>query len=156
MGDALPAAVAVSLVVVALCLATGPVPHALCRLLANAVRRYREMREANARAEALLRDVLAPDEYRGLLARGYLDVASPGHPGRTYRVPRWRGIVVVYEAGRPARGLCVGPVGLVPDADVVAMHKLMIEGAEDEYLERANRVSLAAFTRCGIDVLGEW
>jgi len=34
--------------------------------------------------------------------------------------------------------LCVGPVDPLPDADVVLIHKLMIEANEDEYLKAAN------------------
>jgi hypothetical protein len=35
--------------------------------------------------------------------------------------------------------LCVQPIDPVPDGDVVMMHKLMIEGNEEEYLRIANR-----------------
>ena len=114
--------------------------------------RYLEAKAADRRAEALLRDVLTPPEYARLLARGYLDVRSPGHPGRVYRIPRDGGLVVVREGGRAICGLCLQAVQPVPAADVVAIHKLMIEGAEDEYLRRANHFNAVALSRYGLGV----
>jgi hypothetical protein len=93
---------------------------------------------AEARAEALLEDLLAEDERRQLERDGYLGVPSPSRPGRTYRVPRRRGQVRVYEGGALVMALCVGPVGWLPDGDLVLLHKLMIEGDEEEYLRVAN------------------
>lgn len=151
MGDVLLAAVALALLVAVLWLAAR---SRLRELPGRALAYYRTIRDADRRAEALLRDVLGPDEYASLAGLGYLEVPSPHHPGRAYRIPRHGGIVVVYEGGRVSHGLCVHAVESIPAADAVAMHKLMIEGAEDEYLERANRVSLIAFSRYGIDVLG--
>ncbi len=43
---------------------------------------------AERRAEALLRDMLTEAEYRQVCTTGYLDVVSPSHSGRIYRVPR--------------------------------------------------------------------
>jgi hypothetical protein len=59
-------------------------------------------------------------------------------PGRSYRVPRRRGQVQVYEAGRHAGSLCIQPTRWVPDGDLVLMHKFMIEANEAEYLRTAN------------------
>ena len=87
----------------------------------------------------MLRDVLTEDEYRQLAGAGYLEVPSPSRPRRIYRVPRHQGQVKVYEGGVPIMALCVQPVEPIPDGDVVMMHKLMIEGNEDEYLRIANR-----------------
>jgi hypothetical protein len=94
--------------------------------------------EAERKAEELLQSHLTPEEYHQLLTQGYLRVQSPSVPNRTYLVPRYRGLVRVYEQGRATKRLCVGPVETVPDADVVLMHKLMIEGNEEEYLKTAN------------------
>ena len=94
---------------------------------------------AEARATALLEDLLTEDERRQLERDGYLGVPSPSRPGRTYRVPRHRGQVRVYEGRALVMTLCVGPVGRLPDGDVVLLHKLMIEGDEAEYLRAANR-----------------
>jgi hypothetical protein len=35
--------------------------------------------------------------------------------------------------------LCLQPVECLPDADVVALHKLMIEANEENYLQKANK-----------------
>jgi hypothetical protein len=35
--------------------------------------------------------------------------------------------------------LCVQPIEYLPDADVVVLHKLMIEADEENYLLRANK-----------------
>jgi hypothetical protein len=101
--------------------------------------RRSEWREAQERAEALLRELLGEDEYRLLARRNYLEVRSPSRPSRIYRIPRHQGQVKVYEGGSPIMALCVQPVEPVPDGDVVIMHKLFIEGNEEEYLRIANR-----------------
>ena len=98
-----------------------------------------DWREAQERAEALLRSLLSDDEYRQLNRRGYLEVPSPSRPRRIYRVPRHQGQVKVYEGGVPIMALCVQSVEPIPDGDAVLMHKLMIEGNEEEYLRIANR-----------------
>jgi hypothetical protein len=95
-------------------------------------------READERAEALLRTLLTDEESAQLAQCGYLEVRSPSRPTRTYRVPRGPGRVVVHEEGAEIESLCVAPVGWLPQGDVVLAHKLMIEGNEPEYLRRAN------------------
>ncbi len=99
---------------------------------------YRARMEAERRAELLLSEILRPEEYRQLKRKGYLDITSPSRPQRTYRVPRSRDQVRVYEEGRLIERLCIQSIEPVPYADVVVMHKLMIEGNEDEYLRVAN------------------
>lgn len=101
--------------------------------------RRSDWREAQERAEALLKELLTEEEYRQLNRKGYLDVPSPSRSFRTYRIPRHQGQVKVYEGGIPVMALCVQPVEPIPDGDVVLMHKLMIEGNEEEYLRIANR-----------------
>ena len=103
------------------------------------VGRRSEWREAQERAESLLRHVLSEDEYRSLDHRGYLEVRSPSREKRTYRIPRHQGQVKVYEGGVPIMALCVQSVDPIPDGDTILMHKLMIEGNEAEYLRVANR-----------------
>lgn len=93
------------------------------------------------RAEALLRDILDQREYQQLTLHGYLDVKSPTHARRIYRIPACVGLVRMYEDGIAARELCIQPVEPLPSADVVVMHKLMIEGAEQEYLARARQIA---------------
>lgn len=101
-------------------------------------RYYVNKQEAEQRAETLLKTLLNSDQYSHLVRKGYIEVQSSMFPYRTYRIPRHRGSVEVYEMGRLVMSLCVQPTETVPDADVVVMHKLMIEGNEREYLRRAN------------------
>ena len=107
-------------------------------VVAAPLRRIPHRADAEQKAEQLLQSQLSPEEYHQLVTQGYLRVQSPSVPHRTYLIPRYRGLVRVYEQGRSVMRLCVGPVEPVPDADVVLMHKLMIEGNEEEYLKTAN------------------
>ena len=94
-------------------------------------------------AEAVLREILDEREYRQLTQRGYVDVASPHDAERIYRIPSYCGLVCVYEHGTAVRELCVQSVEPLPSADVVVMHKLMIQGNELEYLARARQYARA-------------
>lgn len=94
---------------------------------------------AERRAADLLRDTLTPEQFRQLVWRGYLEVRSPTEPQRVYRVPRTRGYIQVIENGRAVMRLCVQPVECLPDADLVVLHKLMIEANEEFYLQKANK-----------------
>ncbi|MDQ3702179.1 MAG: hypothetical protein M3442_14855 [Chloroflexota bacterium] len=109
-------------------------------LMRPAARSYRVRADAERRAEQLLRDMLCEADFQHLLRRGYLEVRSPAFPSRVYLVPERQGPVTVYENGRPIMRLCIQCVDRVPDHDTVLMHKLMIEGNEQEYLRVANRV----------------
>lgn len=93
------------------------------------------------RAEALLRELLDEREYQQVRKRGYVDIVSPSNARRIYRIPRFLGRVCVYEDGHVVRELCIQPVEPVPSADIVAMHKLMIQGDEEQYLAQANQFS---------------
>ena len=101
---------------------------------------YLKWSAANRRANELLRSVLTRQQYRHLMRRGYLDIPSPRDPGCVYRVPRSQGLVGVIEQGRRKASLCLQPVEWVPDADMVVMHKLMIEADEETYLRTANKL----------------
>lgn len=94
--------------------------------------------EADRRANELLRSVLTSEQYAQLMRSGYLDIPSPSHPECIYRVPRAQGLVKVIEQGRHKANLCLQPWKAVPDADIVVMHKLMIEADEETYLQTAN------------------
>src|SRR5947199_3692291 len=94
---------------------------------------------AERRAGDLLRDILTPEQLRQLTWRGYLEISSPTEPRRVYRVPRSKGYVQVIENGRAIMRLCLQPVECLPDADIVVLHKLMIEGNEEAYLQKANK-----------------
>jgi hypothetical protein len=103
-----------------------------------------DMRAANNRAKELLSDLLDENELRQLKESRYLDVASPAYPLRIYRIPLEEGMVCVYEGGKAILRLCVQPISALPRNDVIAMHKLMIEGNEREYLALANAFPPAA------------
>jgi hypothetical protein len=94
---------------------------------------------AERRATDLLREMLTPEQLRQLLWRGYLEIPSPTEPLRTYRVPRTKGYVQVLENGHAIMRLCLQPVEFLPDADIVVLHKLMIEANEEDYLQKANK-----------------
>ncbi len=95
---------------------------------------------AERRAANLLHDMLTLEQRRQLLWYGYLDVPSPSTTGRVYRVPRDRGgFIQVIEDGKAVMRLCVQPVEHLPDADVIVLHKLMIEANEEHYLQKANK-----------------
>jgi hypothetical protein len=94
---------------------------------------------AERRAASLLRDTLTPEQCRQLVWRGYLEVPSPTEPQRVYRVPRTKGYVQVIENGRAIMRLCLQPIECLPDADLVVLHKLMIEANEEMYLQKANK-----------------
>ncbi len=93
---------------------------------------------AESRAKALLREMLTESQYQQLIKYGYLEVVSPSISERVYRIPGSGGLVKVYERGCPVMELCLQPAEPLPDGDVVVMHKLMIEGNEQEYLQKAN------------------
>ncbi len=93
---------------------------------------------AERRANALVRSLLTAHQFQQLRRRGYLEVPSPSIPQRVYRVPGSGGMVRVYEGGHAIMDLCLQPVETLPEGDVVVMHKLMIEGNEQEYLAKAN------------------
>jgi hypothetical protein len=100
---------------------------------------YKSLLRAERRARDLLRDTLTPEQFHQLTWRGYLEIPSPTEPRRVYRVPRSNGYVQVIENGRAVMRLCLQPVESLPDADVVVLHRLMIEGNEEAYLEKANK-----------------
>ncbi len=94
---------------------------------------------AERTAETLLRHLLGQEQYLTLCMNGYLDVPSPSIPGRIYRIPRGPGQVQVIEHNELRERLCVQPASNgLPDADVVLMHKLLIESDERAYLLTAN------------------
>src|SRR5437868_3099913 len=93
---------------------------------------------ARRRARELLRTVLTCEQYRQLNKQGYIDIPSPRDQERFYRVPQSRGRVEVIEKGKRKASLCLQPLESVPDADILVIHKLMIEADEETYLHTAN------------------
>jgi hypothetical protein len=110
------------------------------------VQHHSERRSANRRAEQLLRERLTREQYDQLTKFGYLDIPSRLDPYRQFRIPRHRGRVLVLQScnmgdnvlSRKVAELCVVSSEPVPDADMVLIHKLMIEADEANYLATAN------------------
>ncbi len=100
---------------------------------------------AKRRASELLRAVLTTEQYSQLNQEGHIDIPSPSDPERIYRVPKYPGRVQVREKGTVTMWLCLQPCAWVPDADVVVIHKLMIEADEETYLQKANQITPFAF-----------
>ncbi|MCL5109443.1 MAG: hypothetical protein M1401_11355 [Chloroflexi bacterium] len=98
----------------------------------------RRRREAERRAQSMLVEMLTAEEYEQMRQNGYLRVQSPAYQNRVYHVPEHSGMVAVFEDGSLKERLCVGAAGFIPEGDTVMLHKLMIEGDEDEYLRVAN------------------
>lgn len=97
-------------------------------------------REAEERAEQLVRSVLTDEDYQKLQRDGYLDIPSPNYPQRVYRIPSGAGTVAVMEGGQCIARLCVYSTQPIPEREAVLVHKLMIEGNEQEYLRAANHL----------------
>jgi hypothetical protein len=94
---------------------------------------------AKRRADELLRVVLTCEQYRQWIHQGCVDIPSPSDPQRIYRVQKYPYPVQVREGGRLKMWLCLQPLERVPDADLVVIHKLMIESDEQAYLQKANK-----------------
>lgn len=101
-----------------------------------------EHEAAYERAETLLRDSLAPEQYEFYQRRGYIELPSRLYPQRTYRVDGWRPIAV-FEEDRFVGAICLRPREHLPGPDVVLARKLLIEGAEEDFLRAGNWLSPA-------------
>ena len=89
------------------------------------------------RAEGLLQDSLTPDQYASYRGKGFLEVRSKLYPGRVYRIDGWRP-VAVFERGQFVGAVCIRPREHIPGPDILLARKLMIEGAEQEFLRAGN------------------
>ncbi len=89
------------------------------------------------RAEQLLADSLTAQQYATYRARGFIEVRSPTYEDRVYRVDGWRP-VAVYENRQFVGAVCIRPREHIPVPDVLLARKLMIEGAEAEFLGSGN------------------
>jgi hypothetical protein len=98
---------------------------------------YADQDEAHRRADDLLRDSLLPSQYDEYRSRGFVEVRSRLYAGRTYRVDAWRP-VAVYERGQFVGAVCIRPREQLPGPDVLLARKLLIEGAEAEFLRAGN------------------
>ena len=87
--------------------------------------------------------VLTEAECLQLRRHGYIEVQSRLVPGRRYRVPRGGAPVASLEPDGRVVYLCLQPAKSVPRNELVVLHKLLLEAAEAEYWQRANRVGRA-------------
>lgn len=103
---------------------------------------YKKKRRSSAsrRAEELLNEVLSPPEYENLISHGYLELPSKKFTERVYRIHLHGDFVKVREKNREIMRLCLEPVDPLPRADVIVIHKLMIEADEERYLQTANQL----------------
>lgn len=134
MGSLITDAVAIILLLIPMIMLGGLVATSVSPWFSKAAR------EAEIRADLLVRSVLSDDEYRRLCRHGYLDVPSPHYPTRFYRIPSGAGTVAVIEHGRCVGRLCVQSTAPIPERETVVIHKLMIEGSEWDYLKHANHL----------------
>ncbi len=101
-----------------------------------------------------MRRVLSEAEVAQLQREGFLEIKSRQVPGRKYRVPRGGSPVAVLEPDGRLVYLCLQPETPVAREELVVLHKLMLEGAEAEYWQRANRVGRAMGRGIGRRLLG--
>jgi len=109
---------------------------------------------AGRRAETLLQRWLTDAERAQLRRDGFLEIQSPSVSGRRYRIPRRGSPVAVLEPSGRVIYLCLQPETPVAPDELVLVHKLMLEGAENEYWERANWVGRVMGRGIGRRLLG--
>jgi hypothetical protein len=111
----------------------------LAALLPRYPRRPRSRTDADARALALLRSWLTPDQDEQWAARGDFDVIG-SDTGTRYRITP-RAIMNVQQldaAGHPMKQWCFAPVGDLATGDVLLAQKVALETMELEALALAN------------------
>jgi hypothetical protein len=87
--------------------------------------------------------MLSESERAQLQRDGFLEVPSASVAGRRYRIPRRGAPVAVLEPDGRIVYLCLQPEAPIAEQELVVVHKLLLEGAEDDYWRRANRVGRA-------------
>jgi len=95
-------------------------------------------KEADAKAEALLRAHLIPDQQEQLAREDWFLIVSKS--GKKYRIFRGRAgnIDLIDETGKALKSLCVHPRDDVPDADTMLAQALMLRFDEESLLRLAN------------------
>jgi hypothetical protein len=111
-------------------------------------------RRASRRAEDLVRHVLSDREYAQLRRESFLEVRSRRVPGRRYRIPAGGSPVAALEPDGRLLYLCLQPALPVPRQELLVIQKLLLEGDEDEFWRRANRVGRALGRGFGRRLLG--
>jgi hypothetical protein len=110
--------------------------------------------DAGRRAEALVRRVLSDAERAQLRRDGFLEIRSGLVAGRRYRIPRRGSPVASLEPDGRVVYLCLQPSTPVAESELIVVHKLLLEGAEADYWQRANRVGRAMGRGFGRRLLG--
>ena len=98
--------------------------------------------------------MLSPAEYEQLRREGCVEVRSRSRPGRTYWIPAGGSPVAALEPDGRLVYLCLQPARRVPREELVVIQKLLLEGAEDEFWQQANRVGRALGRGFGVRLLG--
>jgi hypothetical protein len=111
-------------------------------------------RRATRHAEDLVRHVLSDREYAQLRREGFIEVRSRRVPGRAYRIPAGGSPVAALEPDGRLVYLCLQPALPVPRPELLIIQKLLLEGDEDEFWQRANRVGRALGRGMGRGLLG--
>lgn len=117
------------------------------RVHAEELRMIQEARkEAEARADALLRETLSEEQRKEIAAHRYFTVESKTSK-RRYRVRtdagRHGNIDELDAQGRVVARLCCAPVGNIPDADALLGQALNLRYNEDEFRATANHTRVA-------------
>jgi hypothetical protein len=115
----------------------------LAALLHEHHRRPRPRTEADARALALLRSWLTPEQDEQWSARGNFDVVGCD-TGRRYRIT-YRAMMNVHqldEDGRSVAQWCFAPAGDLAAGDIMLAQKIALETMEQEALALANSQQL--------------
>jgi len=95
---------------------------------------------AENRARGWLKELL-PDQAHRYERNSYIEVASPGHPGRVYRIHHGHGpfLTHIYEKGRLIGKCCLAfKDPELPSTDRVLAECFLIRGDEARYLRTAN------------------
>ena len=111
-------------------------------------------RRARRRAEDLVRHMLSDGEYAQLCREGFIELRSRRVPGRRYRIPAGGSPVAALEPDGRLVYLCLQPVLPVPRQELLVIQKLLLEGDEDAFWQRANRVGRALGRGIGRRLLG--
>ena len=103
----------------------------------------KELKQAESKAEALLKEHIGLEAFGRLHQVGYIEVDSQKYAGRKYRVPKEkRNLIEVLDGeGRVIDRLCVHPTEAYPIGDEVLARIVMLKFAEEEILKIANHTN---------------
>ena len=99
---------------------------------------YQEiLKEANQRAEKLLKKLLSTDQLKEFESRGYFHVTVKS---RRFRITMeiTHNVKEVDSRGRILRTYCIHPGDHVPKADAMVVKKLLLEAMPEEFFKVAN------------------